>query len=119
MPQHLVRAFDVAEKLNYSLETVRKKAKQGELPGAVFIGRRILFDAEKFNEFINDGGSRLATQPVKSAKKQAKASKREPVLVPRLSIESTTHKQGNEYSHRHMNGRNVSEAHPWGCPTIH
>jgi excisionase family DNA binding protein len=54
----LVRAFDVARVFGYSTSTIKKWAKDGKLPGAVFIGKHIRFDPEQVEEFIRSGGKR-------------------------------------------------------------
>lgn len=60
----LIRAFDVAQKLGYATATVKKWARQGILPGAVFVNRHIRFDARKIADFIAAGGRReLEAQP--------------------------------------------------------
>jgi excisionase family DNA binding protein len=52
----LWRPFDVAIRLGYSTDTIKSWARQGKLPGAVFIGRHIRFDPQVIADFIARGG---------------------------------------------------------------
>ena len=56
--RRLVRAFDVARLFGYSTSTIKKWARDGKLPGAVFIDRHIRFDLDQVEEFIRNGGKR-------------------------------------------------------------
>jgi excisionase family DNA binding protein len=60
MEDQLIRAFDVAVRLDCSTETVKRWARNGRLPGVVFIGKQLRFDPHKIEEFIENGGNRPA-----------------------------------------------------------
>ncbi len=64
--QNLVRAYDVGRMLGYSTHTVKKWARQGLLPGAVFLRRHIRFIPERIDEFIKSGGHLEAPPSAKS-----------------------------------------------------
>jgi hypothetical protein len=58
----LIRAYDVGQRLGYATATVKAWAREGKLPGAVFIGnpgrQHIRFDPRAIEEFISAGGRR-------------------------------------------------------------
>jgi excisionase family DNA binding protein len=54
----LVRAYDVARIFGYSTSTIKKWARDGKLPGAVFIDRHVRFDLDQVEQFIRNGGKR-------------------------------------------------------------
>ena|ERR1017187_9202607 len=58
----LVMAHEVGRRLGYSTATVKAWARQGKLPGAVFIGSsgrlHVRFDPRAIEEFIAAGGQR-------------------------------------------------------------
>jgi excisionase family DNA binding protein len=54
----LVRAYDVGRLLGYSTATIKRWAREGKLPGAVFIGRHIRFDPNVVEAFVRAGGKR-------------------------------------------------------------
>jgi predicted DNA-binding transcriptional regulator AlpA len=67
----LIRPYDVAGRLGLSTETVVRWARQGKLPGAVFLPNgHVMFDQHKIEEFISSGGhapnSPLATRSRKT-----------------------------------------------------
>jgi predicted DNA-binding transcriptional regulator AlpA len=63
--RNLIRAYDVGLLLGYSTWTIKNWARNGRLPGAVFIGRHIRFDPAVIEQFIASGGQRpdLPKQP--------------------------------------------------------
>lgn len=62
IPSHLAarRRFgsvqDVAHLLGIAQSTVYERAKYGHLPGVVRIGCRVLFDLEKLERWLDQGG---------------------------------------------------------------
>ena len=55
--QHLT-TFDVAKQLQTTVEAIHSKLFRGTFPKEVYfrVGRRVYFNQEKFNNWINSGG---------------------------------------------------------------
>jgi predicted DNA-binding transcriptional regulator AlpA len=63
----LTRAYDVAGLLGCSTETVIRWAREGKLPGAVFLPHgRVAFNGSVIESFIHEGGHVPAT-PLRGA----------------------------------------------------
>jgi len=56
----LVRAYDVGVLLGYRVSTIKRWAKAGQIPGAVYINRHVRFDMGQIEAFIAAGGHRQA-----------------------------------------------------------
>jgi excisionase family DNA binding protein len=125
-PPKLIRASDVARRLNYSTWTIKKWARAGKLPGAVFLARHVRFDAAQIEEFIQTGGERPAveqSQPPFSLRRHGGGVHAGSGPVPSRSgaplaaEDSITtrrdHPRADACEHRWtLDDRNVSDAHP-------
>ena len=122
MSEQLVRAFDVAERLGYSLATVKVMARRGELPGAVRIGRRVRFDMDEVERFIKGGGSAPIAPKKRSGRQKIRVtSGNRPPMISEASETVQTSRipgVGMDYEHKGMKGRNVTGAHPWRPVTV-
>ena len=62
MQDRLLMAHEIGRRLGYSTATVKAWARDGKLPGAVFIGNpgrlHVRFDPRVIEEFITSGGRR-------------------------------------------------------------
>jgi len=54
--EDLISAFDVACTLGYSTQTVVRRAREGKIPGAVFLGRSVRFLPSVVEAFVRSGG---------------------------------------------------------------
>ncbi len=55
MPKTLLKAREVAKVTGFTKSTTRQMGLRGEIPGAVVIGRHVLFDPDRFLEFLARG----------------------------------------------------------------
>lgn len=58
----LATAAEVAKMLGLPLTTMYDHARANTIPGAVRIGRRVLFDLDKLEPYIKAGGDRQSGQ---------------------------------------------------------
>lgn len=58
-PRKLLRAREVARRLNMPVSTVYDAARRDMLPGIVRMGRLVRFDASKLDAWIDGGGKAL------------------------------------------------------------
>jgi predicted DNA-binding transcriptional regulator AlpA len=72
MNDELLRAWDVAVRLGYTTATIKRWAREGKLPGAVFIngGRHIRFDPVAIESFIACGGDGLKCKQNRPAERR-------------------------------------------------
>lgn len=59
----LATAAEVARMLGLPLTTVYDHARANTIPGAVRIGRRVLFDLDELEPYVKAGGDRQNGQP--------------------------------------------------------
>lgn len=58
----LVSAEEAAKMLSLPLSTMYEHARANSIPGAVRIGRRVLFDLDKLEPYVKAGGDRQSGQ---------------------------------------------------------
>jgi len=58
----LVSAEEAAKMLSLPLSTMYTHARTNTIPGAVRVGRRVLFDLDKLEPYIKAGGDRQSGQ---------------------------------------------------------
>lgn len=54
--RRLVPAKELSKTLGMSLTSVYENTRAGRIPGAIKIGRRVLFDADKLEAWLDAGG---------------------------------------------------------------
>lgn len=54
--EELISAFEVACALGYSTQTIIRRAREGKIPGAVFLGQSVRFRPSVVEAFIQAGG---------------------------------------------------------------
>lgn len=59
----LVSADVAAKMLSLPLSTMYTHARENSIPGAVRIGRRVLFDLDELEPYVKAGGDRQNGQP--------------------------------------------------------
>jgi hypothetical protein len=132
MSEALVRPFDVAVLLGLSTQTVMTKARNGDIPGAVYIGTTLRFDIARVREFIEAGGTRRHGER-RTVKPSWRNGHGRPVMrvrkhaMPLVADQSVTYlkvqpgaiglapgKSGAQYEHRWMDEKGrVAEEHPY------
>ena len=129
-------AFEVACILGYgSTQTVIRRARDGKIPGAVFLGHTVRFIPSVIEAFIRSGGEPQPPQPRFTLRRygggsHAGGTKRHRGTIRELTIdaEHTVSRERPERAHEPgqgpvgyeprflASGRNVTEDYPWPPP---
>ena len=109
--QELLRPLEVARILGVTIETVKRNAKAGKIPGGVRVGNALRFDAETIGNFVSD------CKPGAAVAGAARLGPRVRFATPQLAAEDsrTTKRIGICYEHRWVKADaiSVSEEHPF------
>jgi len=60
--RRLATAKDLSEELGIPLTSIYDRTREGRIPGAIRIGRRILYDLDKLEAWLDEGGEYSAAR---------------------------------------------------------
>lgn len=61
-PRRLASAKDISKQLGIPLTSIYDRTREGRIPGAIRIGRRILYDLDKLEAWLDEGGEYSAAR---------------------------------------------------------